>query len=532
MKKLFALVLALCLMLCMSAQAESAFVSREVEWPITTEDVTITVMGPKGSLHIEWADMDLWQWLTEETGLKFQFITPTSESFRDNLSLTMSSGDLPDLFMSAGFTADDVVNYGVQQHLLAAMDEYFDVAPHVAKAYADYPEIYASTIAEDGHIYVQNLINLPIWTATQNHLFLNTTWLERVNKEIPTTIDEYHDVLLAFKEMDANGNGDATDEVPLGGQKNLGALRTTILSAYGLVSNDFEIQRDTGDVVYSPITENYKAYLKTMHQWWEEKLIDIDMFSQDNTSFKARAAEDKYGSFAGLASFVIAPASMILDFDMLTPLTSELNDKPLQFYNGALSFGVAGIASTSKYIPECMKLLDWMYTKEGVLTMSYGPHNYGFVEETGAHYFILEDGTGGANDAWRAQKTIAPGTAIPVNMRASEDSYSAFYSDSVNNYNNSILYAQITEHALPFIHYAQPKVVWTNDEAEAISGMTDMRNYVESMEAKFITGDADIDAEWDNYVKAVKSYGYDEIYEAYCSAWGRYADAIAALDAE
>ena len=168
-----------------------------------------------------------------------------------------------------------------------------------------------------------------------------------------------------------------------------------------------------------------------------------------------------------------------------------------------------------------MKLLDWMYTKEGVLTMSYGPHNYGFVEETGAHYFILQDGTGGADDAWRAQLTIAPNTTLPVNMRASEDSYSAFYTDAVNNYNNSILYTQITEHALPYIHYAQPAVIWTSDEAEAIAAITDMQTYVETMEAQFITGETDIDAEWDNYVNAVMSYGYDEIAEAYQTACRR-----------
>ena len=240
----------------------------------------------------------------------------------------------------------------------------------------------------------------------------------------------------------------------------------------------------------------------------------------------ARAAEDLYGSFAGLASFVIAPTSMIGDFAMLTPLTSEMNDQPLQYYNGAFSLGVAAISSQSEHIEECMKLLDWMYTKEGVLTMSYGPHNYGFVEETGAHYFILQDGTGGADDAWRAQLTIAPSTALPVNMRASEDSYSAFYTDAVNNYNNSILYTQITEHALPYIHYAQPAVIWTSDEAEAIAAITDMQTYVETMEAQFITGETDIDAEWDNYVNAVMSYGYDEIAEAYQTAWTRYAEAV------
>ena len=63
---------------------------------------------------------------------------------------------------------------------------------------------------------------------------------------------------------------------------------------------------------------------------------------------------------------------------------------------------------------------------------------------------------GGADDAWRGQLTIAPSTALPVNMRASEDSYSAFYTDAVNNYNNSILYTQITEHALHYMQVEPP----------------------------------------------------------------------------
>lgn len=530
MKKVLALVLMLCMLLMVGAHAEKVFVTREVEWPITTEDVTIKVMGPKAALHAEWAEMDLWKWLAEETGLKFEFITPTAESFVENLNLIMASGDLPDMiFASGAFNAERIVQYGVEQGLLVALDEYFDIAPHIAKAYADYPEVYASAVAEDGHIYTHNHINLPIWTSTSNHLFLNTTWLKRVGKEIPTTIDEYHEVLRAFKEQDANGNGDATDEIPLGCHKALGSLRRCMLAPYGLVTNGFEIERDSGNIVYAPITENYKAYLKKMNEFWKEGLLDIDMFSQDHTSLNARAAEDLYGSFSSIASFIVAPASMIEDFAMLTPLTSEMNDKPLQYYNGAFGLGMAAISSQSEHIEECVKLFDWMYTKEGVLSISYGPNNYGFVEETGAHYFILQDGTGGADEAWRSKQTFAPSTGIPVNMRASEDSYKAFYVDSVNNYNNSVLYGQITEHAIPFIHYAQPSVIWTSDEAEAIAGATDMQTYVETMEAKFITGDSDIDAEWDNYVSAVKSYGYDEILAAYTSAWTRYAEVIEKL---
>ncbi|MDD6883816.1 MAG: hypothetical protein PUD50_08930, partial [Eubacteriales bacterium] len=80
--------------------------------------------------------------------------------------------------------------------------------------------------------------------------------------------------------------------------------------------------------------------------------------------------------------------------------------------------------------------------------------------------------------------------------------------------------------ALPYIHYAQPSVVWTSDEATAMLSITELKTYVENMEAKFITGEADIDGEWDAYVKAVKSYGYDDILAAYTSAWTRYQEAV------
>ncbi len=99
----------------------------------------------------------------------------------------------------------------------------------------------------------------------------------------------------------------------------------------------------------------------------------------------------------------------------------------------------------------------------------------------------------------------------------------------VNTMWTLILPGVVSVYSIPFIHYAQPSVIWTSDEAEAIAGATDMQTYIETMEAKFITGDSDIDAEWDNYVSAVKSYGYDEILAAYTSAWTRYAEVIEKL---
>ena len=46
-------------------------------------------------------------------------------------------------------------------------------------------------------------------------MFINKTWLDNLGLEVPTTLGELKDVLIAFRDNDANGNGDTTDEIPL-----------------------------------------------------------------------------------------------------------------------------------------------------------------------------------------------------------------------------------------------------------------------------------------------------------------------------
>ena len=66
----------------------------------------------------------------------------------------------------------------------------------------------------DGKIY-----GLPkyqrFWPATASRQFINQQWLDQLGLSMPTTWDELYEVLVAFKEKDANGNGDPNDEIPM-----------------------------------------------------------------------------------------------------------------------------------------------------------------------------------------------------------------------------------------------------------------------------------------------------------------------------
>lgn len=53
------------------------------------------------------------------------------------------------------------------------------------------------------------------WPDCNGVMFINKTWLDNLGLEVPTTLGELKDVLVAFRDNDANGNGDASDEIPM-----------------------------------------------------------------------------------------------------------------------------------------------------------------------------------------------------------------------------------------------------------------------------------------------------------------------------
>ena len=57
-------------------------------------------------------------------------------------------------------------------------------------------------------------------------------WLDRLSLEVPTTWDEWVEVFKAFKEQDANGNGDPNDEIPFT------AMDTSLLYTFDIAAND------------------------------------------------------------------------------------------------------------------------------------------------------------------------------------------------------------------------------------------------------------------------------------------------------
>src|SRR5690606_1913753 len=102
---------------------------------------------------------------------------------------------------------DDVIEaqYGVGQQIFRPLDGLIE--QHMT-AFKDvlqkHPAVKGRITATDGQIY-----SLPSWNdcfhcCFAQKMWINQEWLDNMGLQMPTTTDEFYQVLKAFKEKDPN----------------------------------------------------------------------------------------------------------------------------------------------------------------------------------------------------------------------------------------------------------------------------------------------------------------------------------------
>lgn len=260
--------------------------------------------------------------MNEAMGVTIEWNCVSGDTMTEKKNLILNSGDdMPDALMDAAMSDSELITAG-SKGLLIALEDYIneETMPNLMKLIEKRPQLLATCTMPDGHIYGLPTISemgfnysdggtyyigaIPQFTA------INTAWLEAVNMEMPTTVDELHDVLVAFKENDVNGNGDPTDEIPMSFiyPETNGAWcagMSTFFAPFGCT--DYQMDHRAikdGKVYYQAASEEYKNAIAYYHDWFEEGLIDIEVFSQDSSQYIAKGDGDSRDRRGAAASGV------------------------------------------------------------------------------------------------------------------------------------------------------------------------------------------------------------------------------------
>ena len=212
MKKLALLLAVLMALTCVSALAE--FNAEGL--PIVDETVSFSFLIDDSYTVEDHAV--IYDMLEAQTNVHVDLDIYPYQTALEKLGIYLSTGDYPEVIGGWLLGTQDYLDLGNGEGTFLALDELIaQYCPNIA-AVLEIPGVRESMTMPDGHIYaIPYVVGEPQCTFKP---YINRQWLENVGMAMPTTPEELKQVLIAFRDNDANGNGDPADEIPFSGDTN------------------------------------------------------------------------------------------------------------------------------------------------------------------------------------------------------------------------------------------------------------------------------------------------------------------------
>ena len=526
-------------------QASSGTGSVEVNetgYPITSEEITVTAAGPMPSGCEDWSQLAVIDEYANRLGIRLDCDFYETD-WETQLTLKVAGDELPDMLIGCSMNVSDVNEWGGEGYFLD-LSQYMDLMPNLKAYFDQYPELEAYCTTSDGHIYGLPKLTVDM-TDRLTRSFINKQWLDNLGLSVPTSIDEYYDVLVAFKEQDANGNGDPDDEIPLLFTSDSGgytALEKTLLDAYGIFTTDpnYVLQADeSGKVELANINDTYKEYLKFMHRLYAEGLMEQEAFTITGDEITTKQQGDVYGSFGcGSAPFVMANKDISYDANWmaLSGMSSELHPKREASIASPVQNSILVAVNGNTEYPEALaRFIDYFYTEEGMLsaTKGYDGVTFDMVQDdllgTEVPEMRIPDGyTSGEEFRYKGAILNEALNLVEKNI----DRQAMFESDRevlekpefVEKYGWAARVIDAFKSDDVTGVEAYPVVSYTSDEVEERGAVyKDITTYLKQARAQFITGELDLDKDWDTYVNTLNQMNLGRLLEIEQAAYDRYA---------
>lgn len=478
------------------------------------------------------------QRLEKETNIHIEWTNYTWDSFVEKRNLDIASMELPDAIFDAELQDYDILSYAADGVIIPLEDLIDEYMPNLKGIFDKYPAYRKMTTASDGHIYSFPWIEELGSGRESIHSidcipWINTAWLKNVGLDMPTTIDELTTVLRAFKTMDANGNGDSSDEIPMsfifdGGGENF----LSLLGAFGYGDNgDHTVVTNEGDVIFTPAHDGYKEGIKWMQLLFSEGLIDVEAFTHEWSQYLAKGSTDKYGVYftwdsGNISGFEsgdysdpdnivsdVAPLPMVSGPDGWKNATRTNN---LGYDRGRMVITSVNqnVALTAKWIDKCYEPLQSAQNNWG----TYGDEEQqNIFEMNGAGDFLSHLPLGSTSPWELRQKTFIGGPLAIL------DEYYGTYITMPDDaaWRLKILKDVYVPHMKMDSIY--PKVFFSiEDQMELTNIELPMFEYFKSRQAEWIFSGGDIDAQWADYIEELKEIGLDRWLEIKQSYYNKF----------
>lgn len=505
------------------------------------DEITLKVALVQTAEGGEWDEIWLSQYLEKKYNVKFEVETILDAAVGDRKSLMFTSGNLPDIIINMNLSSNELYEYGMEEGLLLAMDEYMNetLTPNMLSYFENNEEVQSVCTLPDGHVYSAPWIFSETDEGRFTRIFINRAWLDELNIKMPKTLDEFTAAMYAIKEADPSGVG-SENLYPISG--GMGYNTTYyILNAFGYVTNDgigtAPAIRDGEVVIPAYDTEVYKEFLTLLNQYYKDEIIDPKFFVITDQQVINRVNNGQAAVFRepvyllGITSFD--------EWEACYPLTSDWQKEPEWVRPEFVAKGGFLISAETEYPELCMRIADTYFnsTTDDCRALWIGPgkdseFNLGYVNP-----IVKENGTIGWDDdslpngmsSWSYLMQHLAGTMPNFGACETDEAIAAHYlayglevPDSIKNKEYDLTNgdgnyrASVASNLMPYSTYGFPYTYYVDEETQdRISDLTTvLEPYISEQFAMFVTGQRPL-SQVENFAKELKGMGIEELLNIY-----------------
>lgn len=502
-------------------------------FPLTQEKETLRVLVASRPAVDDYATNEFTAWLEEHTNVhvEWEVLTGTPTEITTALNLRLASGDYPEVMLNVNPGASILQLYGQQGVFIPLNDLIEQHGVFTKRAFEAYPLARTASTATDGNIYSLPQVNDCFHCSMSVKLWVNRNWLEALGLELPTTLDAYAEMLRRFKTDDPNGNGEA-DELPLSSSPRSwhGQLDHFFMNAFLFHPGDMRrlILRD-GQVTPIYTQDAWREGITALAGLFSEGLIDPQAFTQDLDQLRQLGDTDRLGSAptgapTQISTYVAGVTTTAQQFTVCPPLEGP-NGVRYASYNPYLVAAPGSLMITDKcQNPELA--FKWADSLGEIETTTRSIHGVKDRDWRWAHEG--EVGINGEPAIWKSITQVAAAPAQNIHWSQTGPTFrssayrlgQAVTEEERPTQGEVILFTETEQKYAPLQQSAEmvlpPELYFSEEQAQLVADLsTTIQDYVDQVFAQAVTGQIDIEAEWENYVATLEGMGLPQYLQVH-----------------
>lgn len=226
--------------------------------------------------------------------------------------MAILDGELPDIMV---VTDTEILDMLVENDLIEDLtDVYVNcTSDRIKEMYESFGDDKLGAVTYNGKLMA--FPETEVYTGP-NLLWLRKDWIDDLGLEEPTTLDEAMDIVKAFVEQNPGGHPDGNVglvfDPSLVGQSDQCFSVDSVFDACHAYPGKW-IKDENGSMVYGSVTQETKAALAQLGEWYQEGILDQDFMIRNVQNLPELLENGRSGAFFGWWWAPNNPLSSIYD---------------------------------------------------------------------------------------------------------------------------------------------------------------------------------------------------------------------------